>query len=185
MDITQKILKEALIYDPISGDFTWRADRPLYQFKSMQSKNAWTTKYGGISAGTSKTHKNGKSYKYIALFGKVMLAHRLAFLYMTGRHPKMVDHDNGNGLDNRWCNIVEVNGSSQNNKNQRLRSDNTSGVTGVIWYKRTGQWKARITVDGKHKSLGYFNDKSEAIAARLAAEREKGYHLNHGQRRPL
>jgi hypothetical protein len=29
--------------------------------------------------------------------------------------------------------------------------------------------------------LGYFKDKSEAIAARRAAEREHGFHENHGR----
>jgi|GEM_PF-4023885 len=50
----------------------------------------------------------------------------------------------------------------------RSSSLNTSGVTGV--YRRGKKWQAAITVKGKQISLGYFETKDEAIAARKAAE---------------
>lgn len=178
-------IQDLVTYDAATGDLTWIACRPADQFKNSQAASAWNTKYGGRPAGTLRKHPNGKVYRYLHLDGRIYLAHRVAFLIMTGRYPDMIDHENGNGSDNRWSNLREVPGSHVNNKNSRRRTDNASGVTGVIWYKRTKQWRARITIDGKHKSLGYFDDKQAAIDARLKAEKEHGYHQNHGSERPL
>lgn len=43
---------------------------------------------------------------------------------------------------------------------------------GVYFYKAGGQWRAQITIDGKHKYLGTFPTQAEARQARLAAEDE-------------
>lgn len=51
-----------------------------------------------------------------------------------------------------------------------MRPDNTSGVTGVYWNKRTSVWVAFIGTGGALKYLGRFKDKESAIAARKAAE---------------
>ena len=55
-----------------------------------------------------------------------------------------------------------------------MRKDNTSGVTGVFWHKKADKWTAQITINGKHYSLGLFEDKEDAIKARQEAE-EKLY----------
>ena len=54
--------------------------------------------------------------------------------------------------------------------NQRERSDNTSGHTGVSWHKLRNKWRAYITIDGKIKHLGYFEEKEMAIRVRRAYE---------------
>nr|WP_264481251.1 AP2 domain-containing protein [Vagococcus fluvialis] len=54
--------------------------------------------------------------------------------------------------------------------NTRLKKNNTSGVRGVNFNKRTGKWMVRLWVDGKRKSFGYFYDLEEAINARKEAE---------------
>lgn len=53
-----------------------------------------------------------------------------------------------------------------------LQKNNTSGCTGVYWHKRHSKWAARIIFQGKNYSLGYYNDKKQAIAARKSAENE-------------
>lgn len=65
-------------------------------------------------------------------------------------------------------------------RNQSLSAANTSGRTGVYWHKPLAKWRARIKVKGKHISLGLYDDINEAAAARSAAEREYGFHNNHG-----
>ena len=53
---------------------------------------------------------------------------------------------------------------------KHLRSNNTSGHTGVGLDRRTGKWYAYINFQKKHYNLGLHKDKSAAIRARRAAE---------------
>ena len=53
---------------------------------------------------------------------------------------------------------------------QKAHKDSTSGVKGVCWLKDRQKWKAYITVAGKTKSLGNYDDKNDAIKARQKAE---------------
>ena len=43
---------------------------------------------------------------------------------------------------------------------------NTSGVAGVGWHKKSKMWRAYISEQDKHKSLGFFGSFEEAVAAR-------------------
>ena len=51
-----------------------------------------------------------------------------------------------------------------------LYKNNKSGVTGVGWHKNARQWRARITVNGECRHLGYFRTLEEAAKARRLAE---------------
>ena len=44
-------------------------------------------------------------------------------------------------------------------------SNNTSGVTGVCWYKKSKKWKVNISSEGKQTYLGLFDDPKEAAEA--------------------
>lgn len=68
----------------------------------------------------------------------------------------------------------------QQAKNRRVRSTNTSGVTGVTFEKQTGRWKAQIFSDGVHRGLGSYKDFDEAVAARRKAEIELGFPIIQG-----
>lgn len=57
------------------------------------------------------------------------------------------------------------------NNGQKLRSDNTSGIRGVL--RANGKWGARITFQKETYWLGTFDKKKDAVAARKEAE----YHL--------
>lgn len=54
----------------------------------------------------------------------------------------------------------------------RKRINNTSGKTGVSFFLRMNAWRARIRINYKEKTLGYFKTFEEAAAAREKAERE-------------
>lgn len=82
-----------------------------------------------------------------------------------------VDHINGNGLDNRRCNL-RLCTDQQNNWNARTRKDNSSGYKGVSWHKHQKKWQAQIGLNGKRISLGYFKDKLEAKQAYDAKAKE-------------
>jgi len=79
-----------------------------------------------------------------------------------------VTHLNGDGLDNRKCNLV---GYVRTRKpfNKRIRSRNKSGYRGVSWDKIARKWKTTITVDGRTKHVGYFKAARDAHRAYLQA----------------
>lgn len=163
MKITQSRLKSILNYNEYTGHFTWIASK---------GNNA---KKGAIAGGINK------GYRRIIVDGVSYQAHRLIWLYMYGAFPKHhIDHINHNRSDNRLVNIREVT-SAGNNKNLGLRKDNSSGVTGVRWRKQRNKWVAHIVVSKKQISLGHFDNKNEAICARLHANRLYKFHANHGK----
>jgi hypothetical protein len=83
------------------------------------------------------------------------------------------DHKYGNTLDNRKSMLrVCTNAENQINK-QRPRKDNSSGCTGVYYEKRwRGRWIATIGFNKDLVTLGYFNNKEDAIKARKQAEKQ-------------
>lgn len=95
---------------------------------------------------------------------------RLHQLLMNAPRGQFVDHINGNGLDNRLCNLRICN-NNQNIRNSPRRADNTSGYKGVH-QRPHGKWQARIVIDGKRKSLGHFDDPVSAAHAYDAAARK-------------
>ncbi len=70
-----------------------------------------------------------------------------------------VDHINGDGLDNRRCNL-RLADQHENCANARLRSDNKSGFKGVSFAKSNpaNPWVAKIYVRGRGLHLGCFSD---------------------------
>lgn len=73
----------------------------------------------------------------------------------------IVDHINGNSLDNRRCNL-RLCDASENARNIAMRKDNRNGFKGVI--QRGQFWAARIGAGGC-LSLGVFNTAEDAAHA--------------------
>lgn len=96
---------------------------------------------------------------------------RLHSFIMNAPKGAIVDHVGGNSTkhDNRKYNLRFIT-RNFNATNAKLHTNNTSGVTGVCWNKRSERWQVRISIDGKEKSLGYFDKLEDAIAVRKAAE---------------
>lgn len=85
------------------------------------------------------------------------------------KRGKEVDHINTCGCDNRKINLRLATLGKQR-VNTGLRSNNTSGVTGISWNKQRSKWQAYISINGKLKNLGLFPNKKDAIAKRRQAE---------------
>lgn len=171
-------LLEALTYDAETGNFTWRKDRPLSHVKNMHAYNTYQSRFAGKVAGYSSAYGDKLLYVQVRLFGKLYLAHRLAWFYMTGKWPEnRIDHRDGNGENNRFSNLREVD-SPTNGKNCVLSKNNTSGVNGVYWNKANSKWVAEghYTEDGIHKkkNLGSYIHLEDAKLARLKWQEEQG-----------
>jgi len=151
--LTQKRLKQLLNYDPETGKFTRKV-------KSVIHPNL------ELPVGSS----TDSGYITICIKGYKGLAHRLAWLYVYGYIPENdIDHINRIKTDNRINNLREV--SRQCNlRNTGNRKNNTSGVKGVSFNKKSNKWQVSIAVNNKLYYLGRFDDFIEAVCHRLAAE---------------
>ena len=76
-----------------------------------------------------------------------------------------VDHISLDTLDNRDCNLRVVT-HQQNQCNQPLQRNNTSGVAGVSYYPPLRKYRARIKIMQHEIHLGYYQTFEEAVQAR-------------------
>lgn len=150
-DLTAERLREVLRYCPETGVWTWLVAR-----QRIRVGNA----AGSITSG---------GYRHIVLEKRRYLAHRLAFLYMTGAWPSdEVDHIDLDRGNDRWSNLRNCT-RSQNSSNKRVRSDSITGLKGVSWNIRTNKWLSRIRINGNLKDLGRYDCPAAAHFAYLIA----------------
>ena len=156
-------------YNEETGDISFNSDR-------------YARKVKGKIAGWVKTdEKRQTSYRELRFNGRTVKAHRLAWRIFYNEWPSgIIDHINGNGLDNRICNLRVVS-SVDSARNKPRQRNNTSGVNGVNFYKPTGKWVAKISLNGFRKTIGYYSTLEEAAKAREKYEAKEGYDKNHGR----
>lgn len=146
-------IKSVLDYDPLTGIFRWR--------ERMDVRPTTRARLTGKIAGS--LDKQG--YIRIVVVKNWLMAHRLAWLYMTGKWPEFeIDHRNGVRSDNRWAELRAAT-NIQNAVNSKKRCDNTSGFKGVSWSERNKKWISRITADKKPIYLGCFETAEAAYEA--------------------
>lgn len=170
--VSHELLLKRLNYNKDTGIFQWKEVNP----KANSAKH-----------GEAIGRVNKEGYVVITLEGAKIVAHRLAWFYVTGRLPDgEVDHVNHDKRDNSWENLREVT-RLNNSRNKSKHKNNSSGITGVYWVGRIRKWQASIGVylesetRSIRKHLGYFKCIEEATAARRAAEIKYNYHPNHGK----
>lgn len=87
--------------------------------------------------------------------------HRLVIGAKSGEE---VDHINGDTLDNRRENL-RICTRKENARNREIPSNNSSGLKGVSYCKRTRRFRAYIRHNRIQRHLGYFSTAREAGAA--------------------
>jgi hypothetical protein len=177
-----EMLRKLLRYEPETGKLFWRErSAELFEDKrqpSAQSCKNWNKRWAGKEAFTSHTNYG---YKQGSIFNRKYQAHRVIFaMHSIDCRAAEIDHINGVRDDNRLVNLRAVS-RWDNARNCGRASDNTSGCTGVSWDRSRGKWVAYIKARGKVINLGRFIKIEDAIAARKAAEKQYGYHKNHGR----
>ena len=152
-NLTRDNLLQDIHYDPDTGVMTWVSAKAYYA--QVRGKNAGTVGVNG--------------YIHIKYKRKTLLGHQLAwFIHYRIWPDHYIDHINGDRSDNRIQNLREAT-AAQNMWNSRAKATNTSGYKGVHWFRKTGKWRAAITVNRKFHSLGLYSDKEDAKAAYDAA----------------
>jgi len=162
---SKEVLEKLLYYDPEAGKLYWKINQGGQK--------------AGIEAGWIHTLSDGRQYRRIRIQGKKYLVHRI-ILEMNGyslRQDQVIDHENGDGLDNRPDNLRACT-HQQNTQNSRVPKNNKTGHKGVSFRKDNQKYYARITHNGRASILPdstgkkYFDTIEEPIKLRKAAEEE-------------
>ena len=123
---------------------------------------------GGYSGAVAGCIRRSKGYRVICVDGKLYQANRLAWLYMTGKWPKLeINCINRNTSDTRWANLRQMTPSQRSAYAHR---NNKLGARGVSL--RRGKFIAIIKVEGEKKYLGAFDTVKEASAAYARAAKD-------------
>lgn len=160
--LTAKRLREVLRYEPQTGLFVWKS-RPANR----------------VQVGSIAGHMGPDGYRLIGICGRVYKASRLAFLYMTGEMPEVVDHRNRDRGDDRWANLRPAT-LSQNGFNKGRQRNNTSGFKGVTHHQ--GKWRVQISCEGRLIRKSGFDTAAAAALAydKLAAEVHGSFTCSNG-----
>jgi len=106
--------------------------------------------------------KKGKEYAVRWIPGSIKFMHREILNAPTNR---IVDHKDGNGLNNQKGNI-RICTYSQNNASARKRTGCASIYKGVEWSRSKRKWRSRIGVSkGRKVHIGYFSNERDAAIA--------------------
>lgn len=152
--LTAHRLKEVFDYDRATGVF-------IRRIRTAQR----------VRAGELAGCINSRGCLSMRVDGKLYLAHRLAWLYVTGEWPTQhIDHRDGNPSNNAFANLRDVAPLINAQNIRRARVDSSIGLIGV---GRSGsKFRADIQANRKTRYLGTFDTAEAAHQAYLSAKRE-------------
>lgn len=119
------------------NQWKWRAFKPRNTFYAVREQHIGTVE--------------GKRIR------KGIYMHRLI---MNPNSTELIDHIDGNGLNNQRKNLRIV--TPRQNSQNRANFISRSKYVGVTWDTQKNKWKAHIQIKGKYNHIGYFADEKEA-----------------------
>jgi len=153
--MTYEEIREMFIYEPETGMLRKVKNcRKPYPFSGIGKDARYLA---------TRIYVKGKS--------KTFYLHRLVWMWHKGCWPERIDHIDGDPRNNRIDNLRECT-TAQNQYNSKRKVNNRSGAKGVVFHKNCPRkpWQAKIVVNKKIISLGYFATVEEAAEAyRVAA----------------
>jgi len=161
-NLTQDLLHE--IFEYRDGELFWRVN-------SGNRKNL---------AGSRLKTINNHGYLTVCIQQKQYLVHRVIYSMFYGDFDGLIDHIDGNRLNNRIENL-RLATHSQNSFNSKLYKNNKTGIKGVSYVAKDDKFIARCQTKGQSKYLGSFDSLEQADAVlrayRLSSHKE---FANHG-----
>ena len=176
------VIEAWFTYNGTTGIIYWKewVSPEWYKYKGsynrfLLERAGKPVEFGKTRSGHLRTNAGGRSSVY---------AHHIAWVLTYGKLPEhYIDHIDGNPENNILGNLRDV-PHNINLLNQRMRKDNSSGVTGVSWHKQCGKWRANVKTGDTRKNLGLFNTIEDAADARQKFFEEHvhlGYTERHGK----
>ena len=152
--ITHDHIRTILDYNPKTGEFTWKTHK---RRPDLIGKKAGSPTNAG--------------YWAIAINNQKRFAHRLAWLYMTGKHPlKHIDHKDGNKQNNAFSNLREVDRVGNLQNMRKATKANKVGFLGVSQHQ--GKWRTQIMIDGERIRVSGFDTPEQAHEKYLELKRK-------------
>ena len=147
-------LKQILRYSPENGKFVWLKH-----------------KYRPTLVGQTAGSRTVSEYWAIAINNRKILAHRLAWFYMTGEWPtEHIDHIDGNKQNNAFANLRQVTRTGNLQNMRRPTKANKCGYLGVSAHQN--KWIMQIMVNGRRIRKSGFDTPEKAHQAYLEAKRK-------------
>lgn len=157
-DLTAARVRELLHYDPETGMFFWAAK------SSRKARNV---------VGEEAGHIDHQGYRLIYIDRRRYRAHWLAWMYVYGVLPTLIDHRNGIRSDNRIANLREASVALNSRNRHAPHAANPVGILGVVISKR-GTYSARIRAtlgpETVQLYLGSYDTKERAQQVYQAAK---------------
>jgi len=149
-----ELFRKHFIYEPLAGLLY----RKMFQGKECKPRLITPNKH------------RGRGYPTTSINQKDFLYHRICYAMHHNRSQfGIIDHINSNRTDSRADNLREIS-NGDNIFRAGIRKNNSSGVTGVSFNKKTNTWSASICCNWVKKGLGTFKTKHAAVEARKDAE---------------
>jgi len=168
---SQAELCELLEYDPVTGSLKWKPRSDKYSdYLRFNKRHAGREAFTCVSRG----------YRTGSIYGTNYKAARVIWKMIHGHDPEIIDHTDGNKLNNRLSNLINTT-QAQNTKNRANYKNNTSGYSGVSWITRLQKWQVTTGGAKNRKYHGTYADLDEAIKVKQQAEKDEQYHANHGR----
>lgn len=163
-DISADMVRHALSYDEESGVLQWKNPNP--DSRGM--------------AGKSISSVNSSGYVTLTINTVKYQAHRIIWLYMTGKMPEeFIDHINGIKTDNRFCNLRKAS-RSENGMNRKRNKSNLSGYKNV--YPNKGGFLVRIRSNNKAYQRWFKNIEDAVSGAEQLRQMHHGEFKNSGEK---
>lgn len=174
--------QQLLSQDVLLRMFQYR-DGALYWNHDPSKTRTWNTCRAGKKAGGISGDRLTIVFRPSKTLGlkkpTCVQIHRLVFCYHHGFYPDIIDHANGNPLDNRIDNLRQAT-PWQNSANAKKYSTNTTGFKGVSFRKKNGKFYATVSFNKKRHFIGEYQTLHEAsVAYESAAMKIRGEWHRH------
>lgn len=170
-DMDLDFIKKSFRYEPKTGLLFYKEKINILKEIGEQVGNKTSKSTGNQQTSYLKFGYNNKEYS----------VHRLCFIIHNNCYigkDLMIDHVDGNGLNNKPKNLRVVS-NAENCKNRARYKSNSTGVSGV--HMQRGKYRAEVRTKGERHRLGYFETLEEAEIAVIAKRKELGFNKNHGR----